>query len=50
MCSHDWRKVNDVWVCIRCGITRTPSGVIFDRRIANYKAKKKKKGKRGKKR
>ena len=46
MCSHDWVKVNDVTVCKRCGMTRTPKGVIFDRRLPNYKPKKRKKGKK----
>lgn len=43
LCSHEWLKVNDVWVCLRCGITRLPEGdVMFDRRLPNYKPKKKK--------
>lgn len=43
MCTHDWKKVNDVWVCVRCGITRIYDGtIIFDRPIANYKPKKRK--------
>ena len=44
MCSHNWQKVNDVQVCMRCGLTRTFDGkIIFDRKIANYKSKKSKK-------
>lgn len=40
MCRHEWRKVNDVLVCLRCGLTRTYDGkVIFDRKMANYKRK-----------
>lgn len=26
MCSHHWKKVNDAYVCIKCGITRTLDG------------------------
>ena len=44
MCSHNWQKINDVYVCMRCGLTRTYDGkLIFDRKIANYKPKKRKK-------
>lgn len=43
-CSHSWKKVNDVQVCIRCGLTRISDGkIIFDRRLPNYKSKKVKK-------
>jgi hypothetical protein len=41
MCSHIWKKFNEVFVCVRCGLTRVPDGrIIFDRKIANYKPKK----------
>jgi hypothetical protein len=41
MCSHNWKKVNDVSVCIRCGMTRTHDGkIMFDKKIVNYKPKK----------
>jgi hypothetical protein len=41
MCSHEWKKVNDVQVCIRCGLTRMPDGrMLFDRKLPNYKSKK----------
>ncbi len=41
MCNHVWRKVNDVLVCTRCGLTRTPDGkILFDRKLPNYKPKK----------
>ena len=44
MCSHEWHKINDVQVCMRCGLTRTYDGkILFDRKIVNYKPKKKKK-------
>lgn len=44
MCSHAWRKVNDVYVCLRCGLTRTKGGkIMFDKKIVNYKPKKQKK-------
>ena len=47
MCSHSWQKINDVFVCTKCGITRTFDGkIIFDRKIVNYKPKKRKNKKR----
>lgn len=43
MCKHDWQKINGVSVCMRCGLTRTPDGkILFDKKIVNYKAKRKK--------
>jgi hypothetical protein len=43
MCSHIWKKVNDVSVCVRCGLTKTFDGrILFDRKLSNYKPKKKK--------
>lgn len=49
MCPHIWVKFNDVFVCKRCGLTRTPDGkLIFDKKITNYKPKKRKKNKGGK--
>ena len=31
MCSHKWREINDVRVCIKCGLTITFDGkIIFD--------------------
>lgn len=37
MCNHTWKHVNDVWVCLRCGLTRTCDGkIIFDKKIVNY--------------
>jgi hypothetical protein len=44
MCGHQWKKTNDVFVCVRCGMTRTYDGkIMFDRKIVNYKPKKQKK-------
>lgn len=44
MCSHEWRKVNDVHVCLRCGLTKTFDGkFLFDRKLPNYKRKRVKK-------
>ena len=44
MCSHTWQKINDVFVCMRCGLTRTYDGkIIFDRKLVNRKSKKVKK-------
>ena len=48
MCTHsNTQKINDVRVCLRCGMTLTNDNkIIFDRKIVNYKPKKKKKKKR----
>lgn len=48
MCSHVWKKINDCFVCMRCGITRIQGDnkVIFDRKLPNYKSNKKKGGKK----
>lgn len=36
MCDHAWKKVNDVWVCAKCGFARLPTGeVMFDRQYPN---------------
>lgn len=45
MCSHtNTHKVNDVKVCLNCGMTVLPNGkIIFDRKITNYNPKKQKK-------
>lgn len=49
MCSHNFVRVNDVIACTRCGLTRTNDGrVIFDRKLVNYKPKKRKVRKREK--
>lgn len=43
MCSHIWKKINEVQVCVRCGLTRLPNGrMFFDRALPNYLDKKKK--------
>lgn len=47
MCNHEMQKINDVKVCMKCGMTITPDGkILFDRKIASYKSKKKKDKKR----
>lgn len=47
MCSHEWEKIGECQVCMRCGITKLPDGrIYFDRDIPNYKPEKRKKGKR----
>ena len=45
MCPHtNTRKINDVKVCLNCGMTILPNGkVFFDKKIPNYKQKKRKK-------
>ena len=47
MCTHEWKKINDVQVCARCGLTRTYDGkVFFDKKVVNYTSKKRNKKKR----
>lgn len=48
MCSHsNTKKFNGVKVCLSCGLTLTPDNrVMFDKKIVNYKFKKKRKGKK----
>lgn len=43
MCNHIWKKVNDVRVCVRCGLTvnRLTGELIFDRRLADVGNRKK---------
>ena len=44
MCGHQWKKVNDVYVCIKCGLTKTYDGkIIFDRKLPNNTKKGKRK-------
>ena len=35
MCNHLWKTVNDVRVCVRCGLTinRFDGSVLFDRKL-----------------
>ena len=35
MCNHIWKIVNDVRVCLRCGLTinRFDGSVLFDRKL-----------------
>lgn len=41
MCGHIFIKINDISVCIKCGITFTGQKVIFDRKLINRKEGKK---------
>lgn len=45
-CKHtNTRKLDDVKVCLQCGMVLLPDGTVrFDRRMINYKPKKRKKG------
>ena len=48
-CSHSWKTINDIKVCINCGLTRTYDGkLLFDKKIINYKRKRVKKNERKK--
>lgn len=42
MCGHIWKKVNDVRVCQRCGLTvRLYDGnIIFDRKLPSMASRK----------
>lgn len=41
MCSHCWRKVNDVWICTKCGLTRLIDGrFYFDHQYRDIAGKK----------
>ena len=42
MCGHLWRKMNDVRVCMKCGLTVGKDGrvLVFDRRLRNVAGKK----------
>lgn len=42
MCGHLWKELNDVRVCLRCGMTvsRLDGAVVFDRKLANIKNRK----------
>lgn len=43
MCGHSWRRVCDMWVCMRCGMTRLNDGrILLDRKLINMKPKKRK--------
>ena len=49
MCRHNWREINDIRVCLRCGLTVIKNGsVLFDRNIMNYRPRKKGRKKNGK--
>ena len=45
MCNHsNTKKIGEVRVCLNCGLTILPDGrICFDRKLPNYKPKKKKK-------
>lgn len=37
MCSHDFKHINDIKVCVRCGLTVPKDGrPFFDREIVAY--------------
>lgn len=45
-CNHVWKTVNDVRVCLRCGLTmnRFDGSIMFDRKLTD--SIKRRKGKR----
>lgn len=43
MCKHEFIKINDIVICKKCGINKTPDGkIIFDRKVINYRPKRRK--------
>jgi hypothetical protein len=41
-CNHVWKRVRDVSVCLKCGLTITYDGkFLFDRKLPNYRPNKK---------
>lgn len=40
MCKHDVVIINDAKICKKCGLTLLNGKVFFDRKIVNYKPKK----------
>lgn len=51
MCNHsNTKRVGELKVCLKCGMTVLPNGqIFFDRELPNYKSKKTKKRKAVKK-
>ena len=42
MCGHDWKNVNEVKVCTKCGLTMPDGGrPFFDKKIVAYFQKRK---------
>lgn len=35
MCGHQFKKINDVSVCIRCGLTIANKKIFFDKSLVN---------------
>lgn len=47
MCKHDFVRLNDVSVCVKCGFTVTRDRhVVFDRRLRALLEKKREKSKK----
>lgn len=42
MCNHIWKTVNDLRVCLRCGLTvrRVDGEIMFDRKLPVISCKK----------
>lgn len=41
-CGHSWKKINDVAVCVKCGLVMANGKVMFDRALPSRKMKKRK--------
>lgn len=42
MCPHEWKRIGDCKVCMRCGIMKLPNGqYVFDRDFPNYEPERK---------
>lgn len=47
MCNHAWKKIDEFRICVKCGITKLPSGHLYlDRELPNFKRGKKRNGKK----
>lgn len=47
MCVHKFKQINDVRVCVQCGLTLPKGGrPFFDKEVVRLYSQKKKRGKR----
>lgn len=50
MCKHRWKKIEDVMVCVLCGVTvaKDNGAVMFDRNLSNVLKQKERRKRRRK--
>lgn len=46
MCGHQWKQINDITVCLQCGLTLAGNKAFFDPGLRNQGGKKRGKNKR----